>query len=152
MYIDPTEGNWYTLVIEATERNWFILVLEATEVNWYVLVFKDISILWSLNQIVMNLLKDTGIYVICMLWTNWSKLVWRLKFPAFFSTYFQLWMKYCVTQIYLLKQTGISPLHYWNKLVWFASRIIPVYFSSAKILFTNACLLCIYHYFSDFTK
>ena len=45
VYIDPTEGNWYTLVIEATERNWFILVLEATEVNWYVLVFKDISIL-----------------------------------------------------------------------------------------------------------
>ena len=61
MYIDPTEGNWYTLVIEATERNWYILVLEATEVNWYVLVFKDISILRSLNLIVMNLLKDTGI-------------------------------------------------------------------------------------------
>ena len=64
-------------------------------------------------------------------WTYWKKLVWRLKFPAFFSTSFQLWMEYCVTQIYLLKETGISPLHYWNKLVWFASRIIPVYFSSA---------------------
>ena len=42
MNLWPKAGEVY---IDPTERNWYILVLEATEVNWYVLVFKDISIL-----------------------------------------------------------------------------------------------------------
>ena len=42
--------------ILATERNWYILVIEANEVNCYILVFKDMYI-YTLNQIVMNLLK-----------------------------------------------------------------------------------------------
>ena len=107
--------------------NWYILVIEATEVNWYVLVFEDISILWTklswtywrklVYMHAMNLLKQTGM---------------TFEISRLFSAFFQLWIEYCVTQIYLLKETGIFPLHYWNKLVWFASWIIPVYFSSAR--------------------
>ena len=43
MYVEPTEGNGYTLVIEATEVNWYVLLFkiyepnchEPTEKNWY---------------------------------------------------------------------------------------------------------------------
>ena len=79
-------------------------------------------------------------YIRCMLWTYWSKLVWRLKFPAFFSTCFQLWKKYCVTK-YIYWSKLVSPLC-TTEINWYDSRSESYQFISVvpKIPYWNYTL------------